>query len=229
MQAAIFDLDGTLVDTYDAHMKSWQDISRMIGHDLKESEFARQFGRTNDPIIRELFEWAGRAAPTADEIHDFADRKEADFRAMVQDRFPEMPGATLLLESLHADNWRLAAGTSAPVPNAELFREKLGCGRLFETIVTGDDVAHGKPDPEVFLLAASRLGVPPPCCVVIEDAAAGIEAARRAGMASVGFCSKGRTSEELADADLVVSSLDALSPESLTAAIDAASCRNGGV
>ncbi|MBG83116.1 MAG: hypothetical protein CMJ40_01055 [Phycisphaerae bacterium] len=228
MLAAIFDLDGTLVDTYDAHMKSWQDISRIIGHDLKESEFARQFGRTNDPIIRELYEWAGRPVPTADEIHEYADRKEADFRSMVQDHFPEMPGATALLESLHANNWRLAGGTSAPVPNAELFREKLGCGRLFETIVTGDDVEHGKPDPEVFLLAASRLRVPPSSCVVVEDAAAGVEAARRAGMASVGFCSKGRTPEELADADLVVSSLEALSPEILKAAIDEASCRNDG-
>ena len=226
MYAAIFDLDGTLVDTYDAHMKSWQDIARMIGHELKEREFARQFGRTNEPIIRELFEWAGRPTPTSDEIRDLADRKEADFREMVQIEFPEMPGATDLLESLHVSNWRLAGGTSAPVPNAELFREKLGCGRLFETIVTGDDVEHGKPDPEVFLLAASRLGVPASCCVVIEDAAAGVEAARRAGMASVGFCSKGRTPEELADADLVVSSLVDLGPGSLKAVIETASCRN---
>ena len=226
MHAAIFDLDGTLVDTYDAHMKSWQDMAGSIGHELTESQFSKQFGRTNDPIIRELFEWAGRPVPTADEISHYADRKEADFRSMVQEHFPEMPGATTLMESLHDEGWRLAAGTSAPMANAQLFREKLGCGRLFETIVTGDDVTHGKPDPEVFLLAASRLGVPASACVVIEDAAAGVEAARRAGMASVGFCSKGRTSAELADADLVVSSLDGLSPIVLREAIEAASRRN---
>ena len=227
MLAAIFDLDGTLVDTYDAHMKSWQDIAGTIGHELTESEFSKQFGRTNDPIIRELFEWAGRSAPAPDEIEAYAQRKESDFRSMVQDEFPEMPGATVLLKSLHEDGWRLAAGTSAPMANAELFREKLGCGRLFETIVTGDDVTHGKPDPEVFVLAAARLGVPASSCVVIEDAAAGVEAAIRAGMASVGFCSKGRTPEELADADLVVASLADLGPAVLKEAIDAASRRNG--
>ena len=227
MLAAIFDLDGTLVDTYDAHMKSWQDIAGTIGHELTESEFSKQFGRTNDPIIRELFEWAGRSAPAPDEIEAYAQRKESDFRSMVLDEFPEMPGATVLLKSLHEDGWRLAAGTSAPMANAELFREKLGCGRLFETIVTGDDVTHGKPDPEVFVLAAARLGVPASSCVVIEDAAAGVEAAIRAGMASVGFCSKGRTPEELADADLVVASLADLGPAVLKEAIDAASRRNG--
>lgn len=227
MLAAIFDLDGTLVDTYDAHMKSWQEIAGTIGHELTESEFSKQFGRTNDPIIRELFEWAGRPAPAPDEIEAYAQRKESDFRSMVQDEFPEMPGATVLLKSLHEDGWRLAAGTSAPMANAELFREKLGCGRLFETIVTGDDVTHGKPDPEVFVLAAARLGVPASSCVVIEDAAAGVEAAIRAGMASVGFCSKGRTPEELADADLVVASLADLGPAVLKEAIDAASRRNG--
>ena len=227
MLAAIFDLDGTLVDTYDAHMKSWQDIAGTIGHELTESEFSKQFGRTNDPIIRELFEWAGRSAPAPDEIEAYAQRKESDFRSMVQDEFPEMPGATVLLKSLHEDGWRLAAGTAAPMANAELFREKLGCGRLFETIVTGDDVTHGKPDPEVFVLAAARLGVPASSCVVIEDAAAGVEAAIRAGMASVGFCSKGRTPEELADADLVVASLADLGPAVLKEAIDAASRRNG--
>ena len=229
MLAAIFDLDGTLVDTYDAHMKSWQDIAGTIGHELTESEFSKQFGRTNDPIIRELFEWAGRSAPAPDEIEEYAQRKESDFRSMVQDEFPEMPGATVLLKSLHEDGWRLAAGTSAPMANAELFREKLGCGRLFETIVTGDDVTHGKPDPEVFVLAAARLGVPASSCVVIEDAAAGVEAAIRAGMASVGFCSKGRTPEELADADLVVASLADLGPAALREALGAASRRNGAI
>jgi len=227
MPAAIFDLDGTRVDTYDAHMKSWQDIAGTIGHELTESEFSKQFGRTNDPIIRELFEWAGRSNPAPDEIEAYAQRKESDFRSMVQDDFPEMPGASELLESLHDQGWRLAAGTSAPMANAELFREKLGCGRLFETIVTGDDVTHGKPDPEVFVLAATRLGVSASSCVVIEDAAAGVEAARRAGMASVGFCSKGRTPEELADADLVVASLADLGPAALREALDAASRRNG--
>ena len=210
MPAAIFDIDGTLVDTYDAHHASWIEVSAHIGHDLQEDQFARQFGRMNDPIIRELFEFAGRSSPGSDEIRSLADRKEADFRSIIEDAFPEMPGATELVAALHEAGWRLAAGTSAPAENADMFRSKLGCGPLFETIVTGDDVQHGKPDPEVFLMAAERLGVEPVECIVIEDAPAGVEAARRAGMASVGFCSKGRTRDELSAADLVIDSLDEL-------------------
>ena len=215
MQAAIFDLDGTLVDTYEAHFASWRDVSGEIGHVLTEPEFARQFGRPNDPIIRELFEFIGSPPPDQDVIDALAEVKEADFREIISVEFPEMPGATTLLQSLHEAGWRLAGGTSAPQTNAELFREELGCGSLFETIVTGDDVKEGKPDPEVFLMAAERLGVVPNHCVVIEDAAAGIEAARRAGMASVGFCSRGRTRQELAAADLVIDDLSELGPEVL--------------
>lgn len=220
MLAAIFDLDGTLVDTYDAHFASWVDVAAIIGHELQEAQFANQFGRMNEPIIRELFDFAGRSEPSPGEIEELADRKEVHFRSIVEKLFPEMPGATELVESLHQANWHVAAGTSAPMDNANLFRARLGCGSLFETIVTGDDVTNGKPDPEVFLLAAERLGVPPGRCVVIEDAAAGVEAARRAGMASVGFCSKGRTREELSAADLVIDALSDINPGRLADLIE---------
>ena len=213
MTAALFDIDGTLVDTYDAHFASWIEVSAHIGHQLTEVQFAHQFGRMNDPIIRELFEFAGRQPPSREDIHSLADRKEADFRSIIEGAFPEMPHASNLVQQLHDARWRLAAGTSAPAENADLFKAQLGCGSLFETIVTGDDVSHGKPDPEVFLLAAERLGVSPDACVVIEDAPAGVEAARRAGMASVGFCSKGRTRDDLSAADLVIESLDELDPD----------------
>ncbi|MEE2907067.1 MAG: HAD family phosphatase [Planctomycetota bacterium] len=221
MLAAIFDLDGTLVDTYDAHFSSWIGVATIIGHDLKESQFAKQFGRRNEPIIRELFEFAGRSEPSPGEIKDLSDRKEAHFRSIVEKSFPEMPGATEMIESLHQASWHVAAGTSAPMDNANLFRDRLGCGSLFETIVTGDDVTCGKPDPEVFLLAADRLGVPAGKCVVIEDAAAGVEAAKRAGMGSVGFCSKGHTHAELSAADLVIDALSEITPKRLAELIQA--------
>ena len=219
MPAAIFDIDGTLVDTYDAHFASWIKVAAFIGHELTEEQFARQFGRVNAPIIRELFEFSGRPEPGVEEINVLAERKEADFRSMIEKAFPEMPGATDLVRSLEKAGWRLAAGTSAPAQNAEMFREQLGCGILFETIVTGDDVTHGKPDPEVFLLAAQRLDVSPDDCIVIEDAPAGVEAAQRAGMASIGFSSKGRTPDELSAADLVIESLSELDPASMQSLI----------
>lgn len=210
--AAIFDLDGTLVDSYDAHFDAWRQVAREIGHELTVEQFARQFGRTNDPILREIFEWIGREAPDSAGLRSLADRKEAIFRGSIERAFPSMAGGRELLHALRDAGWRLAVGSSAPPDNVTLAVAGLEAGSLFEALVTGDDVKHGKPDPEVFLLAAERLGVEPSRCVVVEDAPPGLEAARRAGMASIGLASKGRTRAELAAADLVVDSLEELDP-----------------
>jgi beta-phosphoglucomutase len=212
-RAAIFDLDGTLVDSHDAHFEAWTIVAREIGHALTAEQFRSQFGRTNPPIIRELLEWTGAPPPDDDRIAQLAERKESLFRERIAQSFPVMPGGPALLASLRGAGWRLAVGSSAPPANVAASIEGLDADELFEASITGDDVRHGKPDPEVFLLAASRLGVPCDRCVVFEDAPAGIEAARRAGMACVGLASKGRTREELAAADLVVDALEALSPE----------------
>ena len=209
-RGAIFDLDGTLVDSYDAHFDAWVVVARELGHELSVEEFARNFGRTNPPILRELHELAGLPPPDEVRIAALADHKEAIFRDSIERSFPLMRGGPELLERLLAAGWRLAVGSSAPPANVELAIDRLGARGQFEAVVTGDDVQHGKPDPEVFLLAAARLGLEPACCVVVEDAPAGIEAARRAGMASIGLASKGRTREELRQASLVVESLAVL-------------------
>lgn len=214
-RAAIFDLDGTLVDSHDAHLDAWTIVARELGHELTAAEFRRQFGRTNPPIIRELLEWTGAPPPDDARIAELAERKESLFRDRVAKSFPVMPGGPELLASLRGAGWRLAVGSSAPPENVAASVAGLAAEHLFEVLVSGDDVRQGKPDPEVFLLAASRLGVACERCVVLEDAPAGVEAARRAGMVCVGLASKGRTREELAEADLVVDSLHSLSPEIL--------------
>ena len=126
-----------------------------------------------------------------------------------------MPGVHRLLEQLHRAGFRLAVGSSGPPENVDLVLEKLGSRSLFDAVVTATDVTRGKPDPQVFLIAAERLGVPPPRCVVIEDAAAGIAAAHAAGMTSVALASTGRTRQSLAAAELLVDSLDELSADVL--------------
>lgn len=216
-RGAIFDLDGTLVDSYDAHLDAWRLVARELGHELAVEQFQRQFGRTNEPIIAEICEWAGRAVPDAAGVAAIAERKESLYRARIAAAFPVMPGGPALLQSLDAAGWRLAVGSSGPPENVRVAVAGLGAESLFRHCVTGADVSRGKPDPEVFLLAAERLGVPPRRTIVVEDAPAGIEAARRAGMACVGLASKGRAREELAGADLVVDALAALSPERLEA------------
>ena len=108
---------------------------------------------------------------------------------------------------------KLAVGSSGPPENVELVLEQLGAKHLFGATVTARDVTRGKPDPQVFLVAAARLGVPPERCAVVEDAPLGVAAANAAGMASIGLASTGRTVESLLAAELVVGSLDKLSPQ----------------
>jgi beta-phosphoglucomutase len=139
---------------------------------------------------------------------------------MIEAEFPSMPGVDALLAMLHIAGFKLAVGSSGPPENVALVVEKLAAQRLFDAIVTGRDVVRGKPDPQVFLLAAERLGISPARCAVIEDAPAGVAAANAAGMASVGFTSTGRTRSDLAAANAIVGTLDEITPPMLRDLID---------
>ena len=214
---AIFDIDGTLVDSYEAHFKSWHDVLAGNGIEYGQELFKRDFGRRNPEIITELWNEVGRDAPSATLIDEISDEKEADFRRILAADFPEMPGASTLLERLHEAGWGLAVGSSAPGPNVMLSIEGLGATDLFDVIVCGTDGARGKPEPDVFLRGAELLGLEPEACIVIEDAAPGVEAAHRAGMIAVAIASQGRTREELAEAELVIDSLEELDPQRLSA------------
>lgn len=206
----IFDMDGVLIDSYRAHFESWRIIAAEEGLEITEEEFAKTFGRTSREIIAALW---GEHTPDEAKIRELDERKEAAFRDLLRDHFPIMPGAPELLDALHEAGFALAIGSSGPPENVALTLEKLGRGHLFGAVITGQDVTRGKPDPQVFLLAAERLALPPQQCAVVEDAPPGVEAAHRAGMVAVGLVSTGRTREMLAAADLVVDSLSELSPE----------------
>jgi beta-phosphoglucomutase len=221
--AAIFDMDGVLIDTYQAHFQSWLTMARRAGLSFTEAEFAPTFGRTSREIINHF--WGGGRLSDA-EIAAMDEEKEKAFRKIISKRFPAMPGVHQMLSDLYIAGWKLAVGSSGPPENVELALNRLGKRDLFAAIVTGMDVTRGKPDPQVFLLAAKRLGVPEDHCVVIEDARPGIEAAHAAGMAAVGMVSTGRTREELAQADLVVDSLSKITPRILEELIDRRRQRN---
>jgi len=208
--AAIFDMDGVLVDTYHAHFKSWLAMAEPQGLSFTEAEFAPTFGRTSREII--AYFW-GDGRFTDEEMAALDDKKEAAFRKIIEADFPAMPGVRTLLRDLHDAGFRLAVGSSGPPENIDLVMDRIGARSLFDAVVTGMDVTRGKPDPQVFLIAAERLGVAPQRCAVVEDAPTGVEAANAAGMVSIGLTSTGRTDESLSAATLVVDSLDKLSPK----------------
>jgi len=205
----IFDMDGVLVDSYRAHFESWNRMLSRHGLAMSEEQFAATFGRTSREIIRQLY---ADAVEGDEQIAAWDADKEAAYRDVLRERFPEMDGAGELLRSLHEAGFRLAVGSSGPPENVELVRRRLSEGRCISATVDGTQVTHGKPHPEVFLKAAAKLGLAPRRCAVVEDAPAGVEAARRAGMAAIAITGTAPREKLAERAHLVVDSLRELSP-----------------
>lgn len=207
-RGVLWDLDGTLVDSTELHWIAWRDAMADEGVPITREMFEATFGWKNEPILRR---WMGESAEKERTLR-IADRKERRYRAALRAQgLRPLPGAREWVERLHREGWKQAIASSAPLENVEAVLEVLDLGHDFEAIVSGDDVREGKPDPRVFLLAAERLGVAPSRAIVVEDAAAGIEGAKRAGMKSIGVNPKLRL-----DADVYVRSLEDLDSSAWT-------------
>ena len=213
-RAVLWDMDGTLIDSEEFHWKSWYLTLQDEGIAITREQFLSTFGQRNDAIISQ---WLGPAA-TPERAARIAESKEIMYRHLVRrDGISPLPGVADCLRRLHRQGWRQAIASSAPRANIETVLEVLSAVPIFDAIVSAEDVRKGKPDPEVYLLAAKRLGVLPDCCIVVEDAVAGIEAARAAGMRSIGVTRDGK---QLHGASLVVRSLDLLDPSAFNTLLE---------
>ncbi len=202
MQAIIFDVDGVLVDSNPAHFRAFHQLAAEQGWTVTDAQLRTTFGMHNQSIMPML---AGR--PLSDtQWRALADHKEGLYRALARDHLAAIDGAVDLVRACHGAGLLLAVGSSGPRANVELALATLGIRALFGAVITGDDVRQGKPDPEIFLAAASTLGVDPGRCVVVEDAPQGVEAARAAGMRVVAVTTS-RPRADLHRAHLVVDSL----------------------
>ena len=180
--AALWDVDGTLVDTAELHFRAWSELARREGWAFDRAIFGAGFGRRNPEIIRTFF------APDATDaqVAELGEAKEVLYRAATERHGVDLlPGVAELLAGLAAAGWRQAVASSAPRGNLDLLLRLTGTAHYFGAVVSAEDVARGKPDPEVFQVAASKLGVPTNRCVVLEDAVAGVESATAAGMPCV--------------------------------------------
>jgi beta-phosphoglucomutase len=193
-------MDGTLLDSAEYHWLAWREILAGEGFELAHHQFVATFGQRNDTILRD---WLGADLPI-DEIDRIGEAKEARYRALVQaGGITLLPGVERWLKRLQADGWRQAIASAAPRANVEAIVAALGIAAYFDAISSAEDVQRGKPDPQVFLIAAERLGVPPARCIVVEDAPAGIEGAHRGGMRAIGV----RSTHADIKADIVVDTL----------------------
>ncbi len=212
--AVLWDLDGTLVDSEEHHWRAWQNAMAAEGVPITRDQFLETFGWRNDSIIPH---WFGDTV-TPERVESIGNAKEANYRSLVRSSgIAPSPGADDWVRRLSGQGWLQAVASSAPRLNIEVVLEVLGLAGCFQAIVSAEDVHRGKPDPEVFIQAASRLGVASDRSIVVEDARAGVEAAHRAGMRCIGLSRSGAR----LGADLEVASLTALPPTTFRDLIEA--------
>lgn len=202
-KAILFDMDGTLVDNTPVHIRAFEIFCGRYGVEGWRERLKQGIGMGNDDIMRlvmpeEVIRTRGFAA--------LADEKEAIYREIYAPEIHPVEGLRELLERLRSDGIRCAVGSSGCKANVDFVLDRCHIAPYFETRVSGDMVTRCKPDPEIYLTAAAALGLNPSECVVIEDAPAGIESARRAGTGRIVALTTTLPREELRQtaADMIV-------------------------
>lgn len=202
--AVIWDVDGVLLDSGEQHREAWHRLAAEEGVSFTDTDFWATFGMRNADIIPRFY--GADLAPQR--IQQLADRKEVYYRELLQRQARALPGARQLMAALHTAGYRQAIGSSAPLENLHVIVALLDLTPYLEAIISGERVARGKPAPDIFLAAAEALHVPPARCLVIEDAPAGVAAARAGGMRCLGVRRAGMADAPGLDAaDLVVDTL----------------------
>jgi HAD superfamily hydrolase (TIGR01509 family) len=201
----LWDMDGVLVDTADAHYQSWLDVLAPYGIVFDQATFNTTFGMNNQTIIHRLF---GNDFPD-DNLSRMSDEKELAFRSAIKGKVNLLPGVREWLECFYANKIPQAVASSAPMENIDAVLDETGIRSYFQTIISAFGMP-GKPDPWVFLEAGKRLGVNAETAIVLEDSPAGVLGARRASYHCIAVSSL-LTPEESKTADLVVDRLDHVS------------------
>ncbi len=202
LKAVLWDMDGVIADTAALHCRSWQMAFTKRGVDFTEEDFKNHFGQRNDTIIRSQI-----GKDISNEIIEAIARdKEEGFRKDARGKLSPFEGVLNLLKIISHHGFLCAIASSAPLENVQMILEELDIKSYFRAIVHGKEVNEGKPSPEVFLKAAQKLDVSPQDCIVIEDATAGVKAARAAGMRCIAVTNT-HPAGKLVEADLVVASL----------------------
>lgn len=201
IKGVIFDLDGVLVDTAVFHFQAWKRLAQELGFDFTEIENEQLKGVSRIASLEKILKWAGVDASESEKI-EMAERKNRWYLDLVEQMKGDeiLPGSLKLLHWLKENGYQIALGSASK--NAPLILEKTGMISFFDVLIDGNSVSLSKPNPEVFLKAARDLKLLPEVCLVFEDAQAGVDAARAAGMSVIGIGSN------LSGTDLSISSLE---------------------
>lgn len=198
MMTAIFDMDGTLIDNSSYHVKAWEIF--LDRHGLKGAEkIWNFFGNTNEYLMKHFF----NKKLSKEEISKYAHEKEQIYREIYEPEIRPIRGLIELLDDLKSENIKTGLATSAPGENVTFVLDKINASPYFDVVVDDSQIINGKPDPEIFLTCAARLGSPNNQCIVFEDAFHGISAAKQAHMTAVAI-STTHSADSLSEADMII-------------------------
>ena len=208
--AFLFDNDGVLIDSSDLHWLSWQlFMQEEPSLRMEKNDFIHSFGKRNDLILKDLV-----PDISPEKRKNWADRKEELFRQIAQGRLSLLPGMEIFLKNVLEAKIPHIIASSTPVENLEMFLKNTVLGHYFQHFVSAEEVAHGKPAPDIFIAAAHYLGFEPHECIVFEDAPAGIEAGKAAGCFVVALETT-HFKDQLSNYDLLYPSAHALNLEEI--------------
>lgn len=207
LKAVIFDLDGVIVSTDEYHFRAWLELARFLNIPFGREDNGRQRGVSRMESLEVVLEKSSYAY-SDEEKQYLADKKNTLYRELLNDLNPGeiLPGAMEFAENARKAGYKIAIGSSSR--NTPFILQKIGLADYFDAVADGNDIQRSKPDPEVFLIAAERLQTPPDECLVVEDADAGVEAAKAGGMhalavgAAAGHKLADLSADSLADIDL---------------------------
>jgi beta-phosphoglucomutase len=211
-----WDMDGVLADTGEFHYRTWDEVLSRRNIPFSRERFDTLFGMNNADTLAALL----GGTPPPELTKSISGEKEALFRSAIRGKLQPLPGVLTWLRVLREKGMRQALASSAPQANIDAMLDALGMYSYFDAVVSSVQM-RGKPAPDVFLRAAQEMGLPPDRCLVIEDSVAGVEAARRAGMACIAVTTT-NPAQALRGADVVVDSLADLDPAIVESLIEAA-------
>lgn len=208
--AIIFDMDGVIVNNMAYHRKAWEKFLKKYAPDIELEEFSYHFGKANKDLMRIVF----KREISEEEESRYGEEKEALYRTLYAEAIVPTAGLIDFLNELKKNVVRMAVASSAPKVNVDFVLNKTGLRGYFDFLIDASEVQKGKPDPEIFLKAAAKLGHKPESCLVFEDSLPGIQAARNAGMKVIALTTS-YPSQKLINAEFSVKDFTEISFETV--------------
>jgi len=201
----IFDMDGVIVDNAVWHLEAFAEFGKRHGLVQTKEEYTKYFGNTNQTIMNSLF----NTQLSSDKLIALAEEKEIIYRELYRPFILPVEGLPAFLKNASAQGIPIALATSAPKENVDFTLDSTGLKKYFSIISDASMVKRGKPDPEIYLLTAAKLGVQPSDCIVFEDSIAGIQSALSAGMRVIGVATTHKPEELLTYVNEIIMNFDA--------------------